>query len=385
MKVLHKAKQLLQGLVLPGFDIKSHALVSKGFWFFLGPFKESRFLPEPRPTTVSAALGSSKLMRRFAIGLALVMTSVFAALQGVANPAITGSNSLEDFSLQTYSAGLLSPGGQANPASGSGWAHLGSGAGISPTGTNNYSVQFWIKPAVASINPSNCNNKVAVSIELKFAVSLRCGKWEYWIGNRSSWTHTNVDSGIRARAEWTHIQLDFISNFVDFYVNGVKVHNTINNRNSGSGDGFGLTLGAWWSDNNGSFSGEIDELKIWSESRTTNVTNDMHIRGDTSNVNLVAYWDFNEPSGTTIYDRKSSRNLTAMRDSSLRLDVKQVRALANGRTVVTFPRTYLPGVGGWTVPSDVSLIGLLAVGPGGGGGGDGGSGGGGGELRQNSN
>ena len=341
-------------------------LLFSGFALPKLAFRESNFLPEPKPKSLFEALRSKRFVRRMGVGLVLVMGSTFAALQVSADPVDTGANSVEDFSLQTFSAGLLPTGSQPNPANGSGSANLSSSSGISPTDLNNYSIQLWVKPSAASAAQGNPDNKIVVNLNNKFAISLRNGNWEYFIGNGSGWSHSNVDSGVRASTAWTHLQLDFNNRFVDFYVNGIKAHNTIENRNSGSGDGGNFTLGAWAVGNNGSFQGEIDEVKIWNGWRGGIVNTDMHTRANTiSDSALLAYWDFNEPSGTTIYDRKGSKNLTALRDASMRLDVKQVASVSGGDTVVTFPRTYLPGVGNWTVPASATAFRTLVVAGGG--------------------
>ena len=64
MRVLHKAKQLLKGFVLPGKR-----------------FKDSQFLPEKNPKTFFEFLRAPRLVRRVALGLALVFISTFTALQ----------------------------------------------------------------------------------------------------------------------------------------------------------------------------------------------------------------------------------------------------------------------------------------------------------------
>ena len=44
-------------------------------------FRESNFLPEPKPKSLFEALRSKRFVRRMGIGLVLVMGSTFAALQ----------------------------------------------------------------------------------------------------------------------------------------------------------------------------------------------------------------------------------------------------------------------------------------------------------------
>ena len=120
------------------------------------------------------------------------------------------------------------------------------------------------------------------------------------------------------------------------------------------------------------FEGQIDQVKIWDETLTAQeIKLSMHSLGKPSGVNktLRAHYDFNEPSGATVIDRSvNTFNLTA-NSSFTRTDVKQETQTADGSTLLTFPRTYLPGIGGWRVPSAVDApIQALIVGGGGAGG-----------------
>jgi hypothetical protein len=320
--------------------------------------------------TQKAKISATGWLRRFrlaSLSISVATAMVFGTVNVAnSNPVDTGANSTIDYSLVTYSAGQRVP-SSGEPPAGSAFAHRPSGEGISPTGTNNFSIQFWTKPSAATVSTSDCNSKLPFNLAGKLAVSVTCGKWVYYIGTGPVWTHGPLDTGVFAQAVWTHIQVDFIGGFVDFYVDGVKVHNTITDRDSGTADAAGLTIGAWWNDQNGSYSGEVDEVKIWNTFRAGNAQTDMHTRPNLSDANLLAYWDFNEPSGATIYDRIAGRNLTAFRDADLRRDVKQ-STVDGARQVIAFPRTYLPGVGGWTVPAHVTSVKALAVAGGGGGG-----------------
>ena len=111
----------------------------------------------------------------------------------------------------------------------------------------------------------------------------------------------------------------------------------------------------------------------------------MHQRLVGNEGGLLGYWDFNEPSGTTVHNRVSGGTNLSLTSTWSRVDVKRVTSLAGGNTVVTFPRTYLPGAGGWLLPTNLSQMQVLVVGAGGGGGADNGGGGGGGEMRASAN
>jgi hypothetical protein len=120
------------------------------------------------------------------------------------------------------------------------------------------------------------------------------------------------------------------------------------------------------------FDGQIDQIKVWDSALdTTQVSQSMHSLGTTGvtgTPTLRARYDFNEDSAsTTAFDRVGTRHLAKI-GTNARVDVKQTTYPSNGKTVITFPRTYLPGVGGWTVPTGVTRAEQLIVGGGGGGG-----------------
>ncbi|RTY36918.1 DUF4347 domain-containing protein, partial [Chlorobium phaeovibrioides] len=57
------------------------------------------------------------------------------------------------------------------------------------------------------------------------------------------------------------------------------------------------------------FNGLIDEVRIWSDARTdTEITTSLYSRLSGTEQGLVGSWDFEEPSGTTAYDRSPSAN-----------------------------------------------------------------------------
>jgi hypothetical protein len=122
------------------------------------------------------------------------------------------------------------------------------------------------------------------------------------------------------------------------------------------------------------FQGKIDEVRVYKSQRTqAQIQADMHAYGSTSDTNLVAYYDFNEGSGTTLYNRDvgtSSVSDLTVYGSPTWADVKVVDTTTlSAYTILKFERSYLTSGGGWKVPSGVSKVTALIVGGGGGGGG----------------
>jgi len=133
------------------------------------------------------------------------------------------------------------------------------------------------------------------------------------------------------------------------------------------------------------FKGLIDEVTVWNGTRdATAIRSFMHSKLSGAESGLVGYWDFNAAS-TTVHDRSANVRDLTMVGAGTYEDVKTTSTLGT-ETVLTFPRTYLPGVGVWTPPAGLRTVSALVVGGGGGGAGNfttvlagaGGSGGGGG-------
>jgi hypothetical protein len=292
-------------------------------------FSEAAFLPEVRPTSAMAALRSPWLTRRLSVGVVIALASSFVALQVNASAA-DGSDSEIDFALSTYSAGFTTVG--VNPATGSGYAS-GSATGLAPKGANNgHSIQFWTKPSPLSV-PSG-GTRYVFNLEFKFGIYPSSGTWKYSLGNGSGWISgkTNVDTGVTVTNQWTHIAMiaDGLGS-VRVYIDG-QLASSRSTVDFGAGESTELVLGARYTNHNGNYQGEIDEVKIWSTDRTSSLAADMDTRADPADPDLLGYWDFNEPSGVTIYDRKGVNNLTAFRDADLRNEVVDLAV-----------RNYLPG------------------------------------------
>ena len=242
-----------------------------------------------------------------------------------------------------------------------------------PTGFYPFTVEMWVKPGVNMVGSSA---RVLTNMEHKYAIVSNAGKWAYYVGGvadggppGTAWQPIQTTTvGIEAN-RWVHLALVLTTTDTLFYVDGYLVQTRPGGRTD-SGASTSVTFAAvgGWADTTiegQRFDGQVDEIKIWQADRSASIATDMHSR-QIGAAGLEHYWDFNEGSGTTIHDRVGNVDLTAT--SVVFSDVKQVTSAANGDTVVTFPRTYLPGVGGWKVPSGLSSAEVLAVAGGGAGG-----------------
>jgi uncharacterized repeat protein (TIGR02543 family) len=167
---------------------------------------------------------------------------------------------------------------------------------------------------------------------------------------------------------WTHLAFVSTATTVKIYVNGqsakeFSVADTTNILGT-------FYVGRSYYNNDSHWQGDIDELRVWAGDQSANIASRMHTYVPLDSTDLRAYFDFNEGSGTSIYNRVNDAALAASASSPTFRTIENVTK-ANGKTVVTFPRSYLTSTGGWKVPTGATKAEVFAVGGGAGGGGGG--------------
>jgi hypothetical protein len=326
-------------------------LLFSGFALPKLAFRESNFLPESKPKSLFEALRSKRFVRRMGVGLVLVMGSTFAALQAVS--VDTGASSTIDNYL------LLNQGVTNQTA-------LHPDINFT-NGQTSGTWEAWVYPT-----KTTAGGEAIFSKEDNYVLGIYNGKlWAYFQNN--GWTGATYEYSL-VKDAWSHVAFVKNGTQVLVYVNGREVVNnasgaysTLSTLNT-AGDYHRFRIGN--RQNGEAFSGRIDEARIWDDVRTgTEILDNMHGRVSGDSQGLQGYWDFNEPSGNLVYDRTIGYNQTlTLQNSPTRVDVKQITLVSGGDTVITFPRTYLPGVGGWTAPTNAGNFRALVVGGGGGGG-----------------
>lgn len=261
-----------------------------------------------------------------------------------------------------------------------------SSSSITPIEANDttFSVEMWIKPSTR-----NGDNYMMLFGQALPTTSCPAGRYALALHSTTDnddWqVHYAMDDcgiftteRIVPKNQWTHLAHVVDGNTSKLYING---HVAFTDTTTWAGPfGTGSIL-ASTGDGAHKYIGLLDQVKVWNAPLTqTQVELSMHTFGAPTGLSssLTAHFDFNEESGTSVYNRvDTTKSLSAT--SVLREDVKST-ALVNGKTVVTFPRTYLNPVNGWTVPSGVTRADALAIGGGGGGGSRHAGGGGAGEV-----
>ncbi|MCX6444720.1 MAG: hypothetical protein NTY85_04205 [Actinobacteria bacterium] len=202
--------------------------------------------------------------------------------------------------------------------------------------------------------------------------------WYFGLQGSGEWA--GVNTGISTQLnEWQHVALTRASgsSTAKFYINGQLVW-------TGTADGAStgnltnssqpFTIGGRSSDGvnfSAPFVGNVDEVRVFrSERSLAQIVSDMHTYGPTDTSNLILYYDFNEGTGTKLYNRASgttsASDLTIVGSPSW---VENATASTfQAYTMRTFTRSYLTSSGGWKVPGGVTQATAIVVGGGGGGG-----------------
>jgi len=303
-------------------------------------------------------LDVQKAWSRIIAGLA------FAAILSIQPPSthVTGASALDENSEIDYVLNLNG----TNTAAESAARVIDSSA---------FTVEAWFYSAAGNSTGTRTIISQYVSSTSRLYILLESNRLRY------SWGSSTLTEIPRAEYalphdRWVHLALtrsSTSSGVAILYADGIEV-----SRSSGSGtnpNGI-LRVGNAASSFAG---GQVDQVKIWNVALdASQIRQSMHAYSDTwggaTQTGLVAHYDFNEGSGSTIYDRVGSKDLTV--SNATTFTHLATETTSGNDKIITFPRTYLPSVGGWTVPAGVTAVRSLVVAGGGGGGSDEGGGGG---------
>jgi hypothetical protein len=257
------------------------------------------------------------------------------------------------------------------------------------TNTGDFTISMWLRP------DSNCsasgNQTAFVFVNTMFF--CRSGIWYSSINSSgSTWVASRITS-VRAN-EWVHLALTRSGTTMRAYVNNVNVSAQTNSvwEQSWTQSSIAGTSGNFYLGGTGSagqyFTGALDEVKVFNTARSAStIWANANAQESVNNVNLLAYYDFNEASGSAINRAQGATSTSDINlsDSNSPARTSIISVTPDGPyTDVTVPRSIITSAGGWKVPDSVIAVTVNIVGGGGGGGGgyQGGGGGGGGFIER---
>ena len=171
--------------------------------------------------------------------------------------------------------------------------------------TNNFTVEAWIKP-----NSFN----VLGGIVTKYN-SAGSNGFTFTLGGTAPYTSLafcgqGTATGLLTAGKWYHVAGVVSGGQVTIYIDGVSVKTGAAAPLSANSDP--MTIGRDYTPTPRYFNGSFDEVRIWNDVRTqAEIQANMFTElTPASETNLVAYYQCNESSGTTLTDSKNSYNGT---------------------------------------------------------------------------
>lgn len=246
---------------------------------------------------------------------------------------------------------------------------------------NAITIEFWVKPDVT------CTGNM-VAKNLDYAVYCSAGELNYAFSRTGvSWVGVSTNIKIPTN-EWHHIAVVRPAStaaayvYIDGQLSYTGTADAASTSAISSTASTFLNVGARGQSTT-YFNGSIDELRIFNTTRSeAQVASDMHTWGNLGLSSVVAYYDFNSVSASTISNKAlnpdANSNLTI--NGSPTYPAIESSVVSGDQIITTFPRSYLNSSGGWYGPDGVSKYWALLVAGGGGGGSDEGGGGGAGGL-----
>jgi len=190
--------------------------------------------------------------------------------------------------------------------------NCGNDTSVQITGTN-ITLEAWVYPKYFeySFNSAHIISKETNSPDYGYMLRTGSnGRINFNIGS-GSWNEITTPNSELVLNEWQHVAATYDGTTMRIYVNGSEVYSQNKTFTIGNSD-HNLTIGGY--PNGGSeFTGMIDEVKVWKITRSpSEILADMFVESDGSDMGLVAYYNFDQDSTSTILDLANNNNGTLL-------------------------------------------------------------------------
>ena len=193
----------------------------------------------------------------------------------------------------------------------------GSNDYISTGGSNistAWTVEVWFKKS-SNKSAHNFTNKANSGNTSTWALRLaqwnnikkvgitKYGNKDYYINNSKA----NLEVG-----KWEHVAWTYQNNTVTVYVNGENLGSTFKAYGYNGNQSLATNAILYWKiigKSSNSLGGEIDEMRVWNDKRTSDeIKDNMFIALDGNESNLVAYYKMSDGSGNSLTDNSTNSN-----------------------------------------------------------------------------
>ena len=222
-------------------------------------------------------------------------------------------------------------------------------------GNNNFTVSAWLMPA-----DTVTSNTASIFIKVNMVDYRIVGGYYSAIFNSGGTWKSELSTGIAPRiGEWQYISYVKSGNTLSFYLNGNLVYQLTDSTNvptslTNTSSYTAVGSDPWDGTVNqatpqvNTFSGGIDEVKVWTTARTqSEIQSEMFTKVANNASGLASYWDFNGSATSTIHDRTGLMSLTAYGTPAPTYPDVKTTSVNGIKTLLTFPRVYINGLGGW--------------------------------------
>ena len=219
---------------------------------------------------------------------------------------------------------------------GSGIALTNSGIGITDISNNGFTLESWVYPTVRGLN--SIFRKTG---DYNLYINGSTLTAEVWADGSSSLKIVRGPSGI-ALNQWSQVAFTWNGTSGQFYVNGIQSAGVITrNGNIGSNEPLGIGRSTIYGQ---SFSGLLDEVRIWSVVRSsTDINNVMNSCLTGNETGLAAYYKIDAGTGNTLTDYSVNENNATISGATWSINAPSLSVGSNATTEVTLTVTDAEG------------------------------------------
>ena len=182
--------------------------------------------------------------------------------------------------------------------------YINCGYVANPSSLSNLTLECWINPQYVA---SGHYNRIISQDYLNSGPGWLNLNWDGAAYSYLTGLYTGSSLKV-SQNEWTHLALVWDGSNIYFYFNGAQDSNVYPVSTLPDSDN-DLYIGWQGHYNNTYFNGEMDEIRIWNDARTVSEIRENMCKTLTGNEsNLVAYYNFDNTSGTILQDYSGNGN-----------------------------------------------------------------------------